>query len=92
MQPSQYPETVGASYLNTAMLPNMAKFGLALVPFTPVPFTGNGALFAWGRLVLYGGVSALLFKRNRPLSVGFGIAAATCLATSLAAKTWESPA
>lgn len=65
------------------------NLGLALVPFTPVPFTGRSALYSWGRLIAYGGLAALTYKKNRKLSYLFGAAAGVSLLTSLASNSWE---
>lgn len=65
------------------------NIGLALVPFTPVPFKGTDAIYAWGRLVIYGGASALLYKKNKTIATGLLIAAGTSLLTSLASESWS---
>lgn len=66
-----------------------ANIGLALVPFTPVPFTGSGALHAWGRLAFYGTLSFATYSKYKKASAVFGAAAGISLLTSLAAKSWE---
>lgn len=67
---------------------NTKNIGLALVPFTPVPFTGKDALYSWGRLIAYGGLAALTYKKSKNLSYLFGAAAGVSLLTSLSANSW----
>jgi hypothetical protein len=55
----------------------------ALVPLTPVPFTGQYAWLAYVRIGLYGAAGYYLWKNNRSLSyIMFG-AAAFSVASSL---------
>lgn len=69
---------------------DFSKFGIAMLPVTPVPFTGNGALFAWGRLIGYGALTAMLYNRNKKAAMITGTAAALSLLTSLSAKSWDN--
>lgn len=58
---------------------------LALVPITPVPFTDDQkGLWAWGRLALYGGSSALVWRKSPAMGKVLAAAAGLSLVTSLA--------
>jgi len=82
---------MGASYVDT--LPtqfSFSKMSLALLPITPVPFTGSGAIYAWSRLIIYGGIAAYaLSKKKKTLAIVFGSAAGLSVVTSLTAKAWD---
>ena len=67
---------------------NLKNIGLALVPFTPVSFSGQDSLYAWGRLALYGTGAALTWQKQRKLSYVFLGAAGLSLVTSLAGNAW----
>lgn len=73
----------------TSLRNPMAKFGLAMVPFTPVAFTGTDALYAWGRLVVYGGLALGIYRKNKTLSTVFGVAAGVSVLTSLGGTSWN---
>jgi len=82
---------LGASYTEPATKANpFEKIGLALLPFTPVPLSGPDALYAWGRLILYGGAAAYFFtKKKNSIATVFAGAAGLSLLTSVTAKAWE---
>lgn len=70
--------------------PNMLnRAAMAMIPFTPVGFSGEDAPYAWLRLATYGVASLGLYKRNKTLSYTFGIAAGVGLLTSLSADGWK---
>jgi predicted alpha/beta-hydrolase family hydrolase len=72
-----------ASILNAT---GVSKIGLALLPTTPVPFTGDTAWLAWARLLGYSAVAYLAWGKAKPLAY-IGLAAAgVSVATSLSAK------
>jgi hypothetical protein len=66
-----------------------SKIALAMLPITPVPFSGTGAIYAWGRLLTYGALSVMLYNKQKTASYVFAGAAGLSLVTSLAAKSWE---
>jgi hypothetical protein len=66
-----------------------SKIALAMLPITPVPFSGTGAIYAWGRLLTYGALSVMLYNKHKTASYVFAGAAGLSLVTSLAAKSWE---
>lgn len=68
----------------------LQQLGLAMVPFTPVGFTGQKSSYAYARLAIYAGLSYVTFRRYRQLSYIFGGAAAVSLATSLAGGAWNN--
>lgn len=67
----------------TPTLGGMPNIGLALLPFTPVPFTGTDALYAWGRLLLYGAIAGATFRKYRMVSYVAMGAAGVSIMTSL---------
>lgn len=69
---------------------SLQGFGLAMIPFTPVGFTGKGAGYAYTRLAIYAGLSYVTWGKYRQLSYMFGGAAAVSLATSLAGGAWNN--
>lgn len=79
-------ETTGAGLPNA----NRAKrkLGLALLPFSPAPLTGEDAIYGWGRLAVYGGLTYLTWKRSRKLRYVFAGATGVSLASSLSATAW----
>ena len=66
-----------------------SKIALAMLPITPVPFSGTGAIYAWGRLLTSGALSVMLYNKHKTASYVFAGAAGLSLVTSLAAKSWE---
>ena len=66
----------------------MQNVGLALVPFSPVPLTGQDALYSWGRIALYGGL-AYGFRNNKALSYTFGAMGVISLLSSLSSTAWK---
>lgn len=68
---------------------NFGKIGQAMVPFTPVPFAGSGALYAWGRVIVYGTLAAATWKKNKTVAYIAAASTAISIASSLAAKSWE---
>lgn len=60
------------------------NIALAMLPFTALPFSGNTAIYAWGRLVLYGGLAVMLHSKHKTASYTFAGAAGLSLLTSLA--------
>lgn len=75
--------------LNPNLSFDLSKIGLALVPFTPVSFTGQDAFYAWGRVILYGGIALASYKQNRAIAVVSGSAAGLCVLSSLAGGSWR---
>jgi hypothetical protein len=69
------PEGVGEKPINPA---------LALLPITPIPFEGPYALYAWGRLILYGGLAAMLYEKKKTAAYVLAGAAGLSVLTSLA--------
>jgi len=63
--------------------------GLALIPMTPVGFTGRGSAMAWIRLFMYGSLACATWKRNRTISYLSMGAAGLSLTTSLAGGAWN---
>lgn len=63
--------------------------GLALFPFTPVPFVGRGAPWAWARLGIYSGLGAITWKTNKQLSYVLMGAAGVSLMTSMFQAAWN---
>jgi hypothetical protein len=66
-----------------------SKIGLKLLPFTPVPFSGTEAMYAWGRLLGYGAIAGLTFTKHRKISYVAMSAAALSLVTSLAGGAYR---
>jgi len=66
-----------------------SKIALAMLPITPVPFCGDGALYAWGRLIAYGALAVFTYNKHKTASYVFAGAAGLSLVTSLAAKSWD---
>jgi len=62
------------------------NIGLDMLPFTPVPFTGQDALWAYLRVGAYGALSLATWKRARTLSYVFAGAATVSVLTSLSAS------
>ena len=67
----------------------LRKFALSLIPFTPVPFTGENAWMSYVRLGGYLSLSYATWGRMRKLSYAFMGAAAVSAATSFAANAWN---
>jgi len=65
-----------------------SRIPAAFLPFVGVPFVGEGALWAYARLALYGGIAYLTFEKHRKLSYLFMGAAGLSTLTSLGAKVW----
>lgn len=63
--------------------------GLALIPVTPVGFTGRGSAMAWIRLLMYGSLACVTWKKNRTVSYLAMGAAGLSLTTSLAGGAWN---
>jgi hypothetical protein len=83
-------QTAGSHLTPSSLANPLSKIGTALVPFIGVPFTGSDAIYAWGRLLVYGSVSYLCWKRNKTIAYAAGAAAGVSLATSLANTSWGS--
>jgi hypothetical protein len=66
-----------------------SNIALALLPFTPVPFTGSESLLAYGRIALYGIAAGLTWEKHRKLSYIFAGAAGLSLVTSLSANAYQ---
>lgn len=75
--------------LNPRLDFDVSKIGLALVPFSPVPFTGTDAMYAWGRILLYGGIAVAAYNKNKTLATVMGSAAGLCVLSSLAGTSWR---
>jgi hypothetical protein len=81
----------GGDQFNTPkppIAPAGSKIGLAMLPITPVPFSGDGAIYAWGRLLAYSALAVMTYSKHKTASYVFAGAAGLSLVTSLAAKTW----
>jgi len=70
----------------------MRSFGLSMIPFTPVPLTGEKAVYGYLRLGVYATASYLTWGKSRRLSYLFAGAAGVSLATSLAGGAWNKEA
>lgn len=66
------------------------KVLLSIIPLTPAPITGPDAWIGWARLVTYGGLAAMTFKKTRSVSAGFMVATGLSLVTSLAGEAYTS--
>lgn len=64
------------------------QLGLSMIPFTPVPFTGDKALFAYIRIGVYGLLSYWMWGKMRQVSYAMMGATAVSFATSLSAGVW----
>lgn len=67
----------------------LAKSAVALVPFTPVPFSGPDMVYAVGRVALYSAIAAYSWDRNRTIAYIAAGAAAMSVATSLTGGLWK---
>jgi hypothetical protein len=72
--------------------PTSRKILLSIVPLTPAPITGQDAWIGWGRLVVYGGLAAMSYKKSRALSYGFMAATGLSLMTSMGAEALNAGA
>lgn len=70
--------------------PKRYNLALGVLPVTPVSFQGKDALVAYGRVLGYGTLAYLTFKKNKNLSYIFMGATALSLATSLAGQSWNN--
>jgi hypothetical protein len=68
---------------------DVSKMGLKLLPFTPVPFTGTEAFYAWGRLLAYTTLGVMTWEKHRKLSYVALAAAGLSLTTSLASGAYQ---
>jgi hypothetical protein len=68
----------------------ISRIGLALVPFTPVSFSGPDGIYAWGRLAIYGTAAALTWQKQRKLSYVLMGAAGLSLVSSLSQDAWRA--
>lgn len=79
----------GDAQANAAPAPNAPRkrnIALDLLPFTSVPFEGEDAIWAWGRLLLYGAVAYATWKPARTVSYVAMGAAGMSLLTSLSRR------
>jgi len=88
-QDEEQPATDTQPAPDVSVKPAGSKIALAMLPITPVPFSGSGAIYAWGRLLTYGALSVMLYNKHKTASYVFAGAAGLSLVTSLAAKSWE---
>lgn len=74
---------------STPSTPLKAKRNIAmdLLPFTAVPFEGEDAIWAWGRILLYGAVAYATWKPAKTVSYVAMGAAGMSLLTSLSKRT-----
>ena len=74
-----------SSPFNTLMggVTGAKSFGLAMFPFTPVPFSGPDSMYAWARLLIYGTIAGLTFQKMRTVSYIAMGAAGVSVMTSL---------
>lgn len=83
LDPGVQPPGPGGSTLT------LQKGMTALIPFTPVAFTGQYAWLAWSRAGIYGAIGYALWKNNRSLAyIALG-AAAFGVATSLMSTSFS---
>lgn len=76
---------LGADFLPSQVA--MRRAALAMLPTTPVSFNED-PLLAWGRIIGYGTLSYMAWKKSKTIGyIGLG-AAGTCLVTSLSAGAW----
>jgi hypothetical protein len=66
-----------------------SNIALALLPFTPVPFTGSESLLAYGRIALYGIAAGMAWEKHRQLAYILAGAAGLSLVTSLSANAYQ---
>ena len=64
------------------------QLGLSMIPFTPVPFTGDKCLFAYLRVGIYGLLAYWSWNGARPVSYTMIGATLVSVATSLSAQAW----
>jgi len=69
-----------------------SNLALALLPFTPVPFTGSESLLAYGRIALYGIAAGMAWEKHRQLAYVLAGAAGLSLVTSLSANAYQKKA
>lgn len=65
------------------------RIGLAFIPFTPVPFSGEGAIWAWSRIAIYGTIAYFAWGKMKPLAYAAMGAAGISAMTSLAGNAWN---
>jgi len=89
------PETTLATPKTNNNIPNtlvspmtVKQLGLSLIPFTPVPFTGDKCLLAYIRVGIYGLLAYWTWNGARPVSYAMLGATAVSVATSLSAGAW----
>lgn len=68
---------------------DLGKIGLAMFPLTPVPYRGEGALWAYVRIGIYTTAGYLAWRRARKLSYIMLGAAALSATTSATATAWN---
>lgn len=68
---------------------DFSKIALAVMPFTPVPFSGQNMIYAIGRVAGYSLLAYLTYNKMRPASYGFMVSAGISLVTSLTAGAWK---
>jgi len=71
------------------LVPNPRKIGLALFPLSPVKFSGDEAVLAWGRILLYGGIAYLAWGKSKFIAYSAAGAAGACAISSLTATAWD---
>jgi hypothetical protein len=68
----------------------LSSIGLALVPTVSVPFSGaSDSVFAWGRLLLYGGIALAFWDKKPRIAKVSAAAAGLSLLTSLGVMAWD---
>jgi len=72
-----------------ATTPAKVNAALALLPFTPVPFSGSESFWAYGRIILYGVGATLVWEKHRKISYVLAGAAGLSLVTSLSASAYK---
>lgn len=68
---------------------NAGRIGLAFFPLTPVPYKGEGSVWAYARIALYATAGYLAWSRARKLSMVMLGAAAVSATTSATATAWN---
>jgi len=66
-----------------------ANLSAGMIPVVPVSFTGESAMIAWLRLIVYGGATALLWEKHKRFAYITAGCAGLSLATSMSASLSE---
>lgn len=80
---AQSAEPSVSQAITTTVKLDFKKIALMMLPTSPISFTGDEAIFAWGRLALYGAVSYMTWGKARKISYAAAGCAGLSLITSL---------